>query len=275
MANLGRFGLVAATSALMETLAGNFKVALLCLIDHELFHTTLYFHNYLGVVTTFLGFSGHVLLQYIRALMEQDQAEEEDEKDLATIPEGEEGEERMLELKEHSADTGRARAESTASSRGARRSRVDSMEIPQMMSGGETGLAAELVSVQMGRKSLKLTKPDKLFTIEEDVEVERPRAATWAAGQLESRSNQHSWLGKRLGVEVSPLWQAPDWLSSSITSTDSKFRDDWGEEALAVLEQDAQFRQDTQRLMPSNGATRGGKSCSDQESNRSRIWTVG
>merc|ERR1719323_1224906 len=64
MANLGRCFLVAATSALMETLAGNAKVAALCIIDNLLFHTALCTHNYAGIALTFGGFSVHVLLQY-------------------------------------------------------------------------------------------------------------------------------------------------------------------------------------------------------------------
>jgi len=63
-ANLGRCGLVSITSALMETLSGNMKVAALCILDHRLFGTTLRNYNYAGVGLAFAGFSLHVFLQH-------------------------------------------------------------------------------------------------------------------------------------------------------------------------------------------------------------------
>lgn len=62
--NLGRCFLIAATNPLTETLAGNAKVALLCIIDSLLFGTHLLWRNYLGITLTFSGFSLHLLLQY-------------------------------------------------------------------------------------------------------------------------------------------------------------------------------------------------------------------
>jgi len=286
MANLGRCGLVAATSALMETLAGNFKVALLCLIDHWLFHTSLHFHNYVGVFCTFLGFSGHVLLSYALALIQKangDEEEEEDDGELPAIPE--EASMRAVEGvpgKESSDDTGRPRAASTTSSRG-RRSRVDSMEIPQMMSGGETGLMAEQMGVQLGRRSLKVKKQTPLTTIDEDQEGERPRAATWAPGYAEARIKK-TWLTNKLGVEVSSLWQAPEWLSSTVEVTDDPHQaESWSPAALAVLEEDRQFNQDRQAFLDPNGRGRPGRGPSPKgapgmptkENSRTRIWTVG
>jgi hypothetical protein len=287
MANLGRCGLVAATSALMETLAGNFKVALLCLIDHWLFHTSLYFHNYVGVFCTFLGFSGHVLLSYALALIQQVNGEDEEEDgELQTIPEEDA---RVVEVgpgKESTDDTGRPRAASTTSSRG-RRSRVDSMEIPQMMSGGETGLAAEMMGVQMGRKSLvKPRKQTHLTTIDEGQESARARAATWAPGQAEARIKK-TWLTEKLGEEVSSLWQAPEWLTDTTQApewlsnvTDSTQAESWSPAALAVLDEDRQFNQDRQAFLQSNGRGRPGRAPDKQpgiskENSRTRIWTVG
>jgi len=65
--NLFRCLLVAATSALTETFAGNVKVAALCVIDNRLFGTVLGTINYAGVFVTFLGFSVHSVLQYTTA----------------------------------------------------------------------------------------------------------------------------------------------------------------------------------------------------------------
>ena len=42
-------------------------MAALCVIDNRLFGTRMYGYNYLGVTLTFLGFSVHVLLQYLAA----------------------------------------------------------------------------------------------------------------------------------------------------------------------------------------------------------------
>lgn len=64
LSNLGRCFLVAATSPLTETLAGNAKVAALCIIDSLLFGTRLHWWNYVGITLTFSGFSLHLLLQY-------------------------------------------------------------------------------------------------------------------------------------------------------------------------------------------------------------------
>merc|ERR1712050_307452 len=64
LSNLGRCFLVAATSPLTETLAGNAKVAALCIIDHYLFNTVLNWKNYAGIGLTCSGFSVHLLLQY-------------------------------------------------------------------------------------------------------------------------------------------------------------------------------------------------------------------
>jgi len=65
--NLFRCLLVAVTSALTETFAGNVKVAALCVIDNRLFGTVLGTINYVGVIVTFLGFSIHSVLQYVSA----------------------------------------------------------------------------------------------------------------------------------------------------------------------------------------------------------------
>jgi len=130
LSNLGRCGLVAATGALMETMAGNAKVALLCGIDHELFGTVLHGQNYLGIGVTFAAFSAHVLMQYAgKAAAEQELEvlevlEDEDHQDLR--PPGSPLKLSPVKKAKYS--------------------------LPRVISGAETGLAAEHVALRLGAR---------------------------------------------------------------------------------------------------------------------------
>jgi len=155
MANLGRCFLVAATSALMEALAGNAKVAALCVIDHQLFHTTLHTYNYFGVAITFTGFSMHVLLQYASR---QDTAA---------------GDEQAQELAESNSKEQRTNGESHGESNGdsngvlhvrrhtplnqptIRLQPRPPLSLPLQISGAETGLISEQVAVRIGKPAPK------------------------------------------------------------------------------------------------------------------------
>lgn len=121
LSNLGRCGLVSITSAVTETVAGNAKVAALCVIDNRLFGTVLHAHNYVGVALTLLSFSAHVLLQYGGAL-------EEPAEDCAA--------------EDAVAEAG-GPWEPTRASRGRRAGPSRERRVPRTVSAAETGLAAE------------------------------------------------------------------------------------------------------------------------------------
>eukprot|EP00931_Biecheleriopsis_adriatica_P049646 TRINITY_DN28720_c0_g1_i1.p1 TRINITY_DN28720_c0_g1~~TRINITY_DN28720_c0_g1_i1.p1 ORF type:complete len:551 (-),score=89.21 TRINITY_DN28720_c0_g1_i1:43-1572(-) len=200
VSNLGRCFLVASTSALMETFAGNAKVAALCIIDNVFFGTALYGYNYFGIVVTFLAFSAHVLMQYISASNEA--AESEAARKADKPPNGE---------KEDFWAVKRARGPA----------------LSLCISGAETGLAAEHVALHLGRtlprSHRRRRRAAHLAEGEEEAHTpSRPRAETWAAGEATPGSAK-SWLGK-LGEDLNPVLEAPGWLSRS-ESFSSQFSD--------------------------------------------------
>jgi len=140
LSNLGRCFLVAATSPLTETLAGNAKVATLCIIDHYLFHTVLSWKNYAGIGLTFSGFSVHLLLQY---------AIKEDKEDMRQGPE-------------------------TPS---AKTSKV--VNRPRLISAADTGLAAEHLAVEVGREPAQFRRIGGENGLAPIPELPRPRSVTW------------------------------------------------------------------------------------------------
>jgi len=220
MSNLGRCFLVAATSALMETLAGNAKVAALCIIDHQLFHTALHTYNYFGVAITFTGFSMHVLLQYASRPSELER-------------DGPQKEQRT---------NGESHGESNGDSNGVLHSRRHTplnqptirlqprppLNLPLQISGAETGLISEQVAVRIGKPAPKVRRR-RLSAINEEDSFEDPnedmdhdqldtenkrriRASTWQAGSDPTKS----WFGRvsdRAGVQLAPILEPPPWLS--------------------------------------------------------------
>jgi len=166
MSNVGRLFLVAVTSALMETLAGNAKVAALCIIDNRLFGTALNGYNYAGVVVTFLGFSVHLLLQYATNEEREEEQEEQEE--------GEECADDRLSVdvdlrresmpdRRHSPKT-RQLSTSWPLARGSITptysmgighifsiTHTDGMNRPRLISASDTGLASEHLAIDYGR----------------------------------------------------------------------------------------------------------------------------
>eukprot|EP00438_Fugacium_kawagutii_P001233 Skav223429 [mRNA] locus=scaffold350:496335:502588:+ [translate_table: standard] len=147
VSNLGRCFLVASTSALMETFAGNTKVAALCVIDNRLFGTKMYSYNYLGVTVTFLGFSVHVLLQYLSGA-KQEAKQQKDAKQAARAnraPEGTNGE--LEGLKQDDSERPMTGSLSRSPSRP-----VFILNMPRLISGAETGLFSEHLALRLGRE---------------------------------------------------------------------------------------------------------------------------
>mmetsp|Transcript_37754 Transcript_37754/g.94731 ORF Transcript_37754/g.94731 Transcript_37754/m.94731 type:complete len:532 (+) Transcript_37754:167-1762(+) len=181
LSNLGRCFLVAATSALMETLAGNAKVAALCAIDHELFGTSLFPYNYMGIALTFSGFTMHVILQWAT----------KESRELPTEP----GSERRGTRTWSTDDDDPHQAPSHV---GARR-RV--LTRPHLLSAADTGLVAEHFAVEMGRQLSNdsvTTNPEKKI-----------RSITWPP-PAQVREEQSRWLN----VDFSLVLEAPSlaWL---------------------------------------------------------------
>jgi hypothetical protein len=141
LANLGRCFLVAATSALMETLAGNAKVAVLCCLDHLVFGTVLHVFNYIGITLTFLGFSVHVLLEAATRHEEPQNGEgsSEDQEELDAVPE-------------------------------MRQRLMSTVPRARLVSGLETGLAAEEMAGMLRRPAQKPTPAPV---------IPKPRSMTW------------------------------------------------------------------------------------------------
>jgi len=128
LTNLSRFLLVATSSALAETSAGNAKVAVLCVVDHFLFGTHLRAHNCLGILVTFGGFSMHMLVQHAGG----PGPHESSALFLAGSPEGPEG----------PPGGGAARPGG----------RIPSLpRAPSLLSSAETGLASELLALRIQR----------------------------------------------------------------------------------------------------------------------------
>lgn len=191
LSNLGRCFLVAATSALMETLAGNAKVAALCIIDHYLFGTALYWHNYLGITITFFGFSVHLLLQY-------------------AISEPEPEKRTRKETRRDSQVDGEPEIDGTRP-----RPNRKGLNRPRLISAAETGLAAEHMAVELGRDTMKLRTFSQESTHSNGngsttvPALPRPRSVTWPPiAQAEPRS---MWTG----VDFSLVLELPPWLSSA------------------------------------------------------------
>lgn len=183
LSNLGRCFLVAATSALMETLAGNAKVAALCIIDHQLFGTALFFHNYFGIALTFAGFSIHVLLQYA------DKGGQEKKG-----PEGE------GEAQENGAAA--EAGEQALSQRNKNRQRTQVRARARLISGSETGFLAEHLAVALGRSQKPRSGSDDSIP-----EITRPRSRTWPATGPESPRS--AWMKN---LDMASVMEAPGWL---------------------------------------------------------------
>lgn len=243
MSNLGRCFLVAATSALMETLAGNAKVAALCIIDHQLFHTALHSYNYFGVAITFTGFSMHVLLQYASRpseLEKHDRPQKDTAKQLSLAEQAQELDTNSKEGRTN----GESHRESTGDSNGVlhvlrhpplnqptiRLQPRPPLSLPLQISGGETGLISEQVAVRIGKPAPKARRQGRLAAINEEDSCEDPnvedidhdqfeaestrrfRASTWQAGSDPTKS----WFGRvsdRAGVQLAPILEPPPWLS--------------------------------------------------------------
>lgn len=192
MSNLGRCFLVAATSALMETLAGNAKVAALCVIDNLLFHTSLRAYNYVGIALTFAGFSVHVLLQYASRRTEAP----------AQSPEG------VVPV-----------TKGTFHGLGPSPGSLQRLSLPRIISGGETGLASEHLALRLGKPTPKHRR--RRWQSGEEGEAGggaqgRRRADTWQAGTDPTRL----WLdrvGNRMGMDLAPVIESPPWLSDELS----------------------------------------------------------
>jgi len=223
MANLGRCFLVAATSALMETLAGNAKVAALCVIDHQLFHTSLHAHNYLGIALTFSGFSLHVLLQYAGRTPE-----------AQVVPQGPCRAVTGLVTKAGGDSNGELLVQGPAP--------PSPPELPPqllsltpMISGAETGLASEHLALRLGRPSPKSRRRWRRSGADEEHAPpasghSRPRAETWQAGMDPTRT----WLERvstGVGMDLAPVLEPPPWLlnedTSEISFGDRGSQDPW------------------------------------------------
>jgi len=223
VSNLGRCFLVASTSALMETFAGNTKVAVLCVIDNRLFGTTMYSYNYCGVTLTFLGFSVHVLLQYLSGAKQEAKhlkaAKEQAKQTGANDPaDGE-----LEQLKPEEPTSSREGAEDE----GLPRFLPGSLNMARAISGGETGLLSENLALSFGRDHVrrrKGRKPTRTLQavqeglVEDDEDdvvppLPRPRSRTWAAGE---EFDSKSWIG-----DLNPVIEAPDWLTSRTASISS------------------------------------------------------
>lgn len=220
VSNLGRCFLVASTSALMETFAGNTKVAALCVIDNRLFGTRMYSYNYLGVALTFLGFSVHVLLQYLSGAKQETKQHNEMKRasKASRTPEGTNDE--MEGLKP---DDSPERMTGTLSK--VPSGPVFILNMPRLISGAETGLFSEHLALRLGRehpfrrrKGRKNTNLRmQLSQVAEEGEegevppLTRPRSRTWQAGEDINKT----WIG-----DLNPVLEAPDWLNdnSSLSS---------------------------------------------------------
>jgi len=167
---LGRCFLVAATSPLTETLAGNAKVAALCIIDHYLFHTVLGLKNYIGIGLTFMGFSVHLLLQY--ASKGESQSDSSRRGDLPETP---------------SATKGRVNR-------------------PRLISAADTGLAAEHLAVELGRETTttfrRIGGENGLAPIPE---LPRPRSVTWPQPAPANQTGMWGGVDFSLVLQV-PVW---------------------------------------------------------------------
>lgn len=181
LSNLGRCFLVAATNPLTETLAGNAKVAALCIIDHQLFGTSFPLKNYLGIGLVFSAFSAHLLLQY---------ASKDDE------PKG----------------TGWPGPTAGPSNTPGGNSSKRQVKRPRLISAADTGLAAEHLAVELGREPAPPKRSGGLGTngsLAAIPELPRPRSVTWPQpASTESR-------GMLAGVDFSLVLELPPWLSSS------------------------------------------------------------
>lgn len=181
--NLGRCFLVAATNPLTETIAGNAKVAVLCIIDQHLFGTILTGINYAGIGMTFSGFSLHLLLQY--ASREDDKPGRRDSLDN---------------------EQGRLGREDT-SGRNFRRP----VNRPRMLSAADTGLAAEHLAVELGREPQPQIRRsnETLSNLAAIPEIPRNRSMTWPQPANDERR------GMWTGVDFSLVFELPPWLLGS------------------------------------------------------------
>lgn len=182
LTNLSRFLLVSATSALMEALAGNAKVATLCVIDHECFGTVLYVYNYAGICITIVGFGAHIFLQWSTK-------EPEGKKPHSQVADGSQkpGSKRVLHR-------------------------------PRLISAAETGLAAEHVAVEFGRDYSKFgehwgrggsggSTSTTAASSNGVPELRRHRSVTWPEAAPKERR-----VGMWDGLDFSLAYAVPQWL---------------------------------------------------------------
>eukprot|EP00913_Durusdinium_trenchii_P000555 g511.t1 len=236
VSNLGRCFLVASTSALMETFAGNTKVAALCVIDNRLFGTKMYglgfrrdvgryrleprflkamlCYNYAGVTLTFMGFSVHVLLQYLSgAKHEAKAAKERNSKAKLSGRQGEGANDELERLKQDEEPQKGGLTKTASSHSGI-------FNMPRLISGAETGLFSEHLAVNLGRdhplRRRKGRKPTRQLTqactAGDEGEVPpltRGRSRTWHAGE----DRDKGWIG-----DLNPVLEAPDWLNDTTSS---------------------------------------------------------
>jgi len=243
MSNVGRLFLVAATSALMETLAGNAKVAALCIIDNRLFGTALTGCNYAGIVLTFVGFSVHLLLQYAtreedsKAEEEEDEEKEEDKcaddfppvdadlrRDSLHVRFAEDAEGGTSRTSIGGGGTSRTsiggRRVSTSSRRGSITdsgglgAMVRAMNRPRLISAADTGLASEHLALDYGRqKSSQPKRPSIHAAPVLRPDLSRPRSKTWQAGAPSASPKSLTWLNN-MHLDLASVIEAPQWLST-------------------------------------------------------------
>mmetsp|Transcript_64769 Transcript_64769/g.189956 ORF Transcript_64769/g.189956 Transcript_64769/m.189956 type:complete len:579 (-) Transcript_64769:38-1774(-) len=216
LSNIGRCGLVAATSALMETLAGNAKVAALCVIDHHLFGTRLENFNYCGIAITFSGFSVHVLLQYA-----SHQSSSDNDKRSTVLSPGSGGakDQRFKpSLTPHFEDSETDTREEVKATPSMRDRPVNR---PRLISAADTGLLCEHVALEMGRqpsRSKRLRIPNDDLEEDHVPVLPRPRSMTWQAG-----TDAETWLGQ-MGMDFTTVFEEPRWLlAESFDSSDPYF----------------------------------------------------
>eukprot|EP00928_Gymnodinium_smaydae_P088546 TRINITY_DN72617_c0_g1_i1.p1 TRINITY_DN72617_c0_g1~~TRINITY_DN72617_c0_g1_i1.p1 ORF type:complete len:500 (+),score=29.15 TRINITY_DN72617_c0_g1_i1:38-1501(+) len=184
LSNLGRCFLVAATSALMETLAGNAKVALLCVIDNIMFGTSLSYLNYVGILITCAGFSIQVILQYVTPATTDLAKANAKEIELVASTEVE-----------------------TDGGDDTRDALSENLTRPRIISAADTGLTSEHVALHIGRGSSKSKTydADTCSSPSSASSLTRRRSQTWDSGSGPSR---RLW-----GLDFTEVLTTPAWLS--------------------------------------------------------------
>lgn len=205
LSNLGRCFLVASTSALMETFAGNLKVALLCVVDNRFFGTVLYSYNYVGIFVTFFAFSAHLLMQYISP--------------AESLPE----ESSYLRVDGVDVVSDAADGKSPTTEPAVHKRPSKGLPLCLLVSGAETGLIGEHAALRLGRKPAKNRAQPRYWSMPTDTEgsdaedrlASRLRRFSWAPGEDESSPS----ISSRLAVVWQPALDAPSWLDKAASAS--------------------------------------------------------